>query len=272
MDFVVLGFGLGAVVMVVGIALRDLAPRSHAVGSDHLAWTEVLKRRQRVRFYRGSGRVLTLLGALIAALTFVLLVIDPADSVGSAWLMAAFVLALVGFGAWVGYYVWQDSPRQRQARQLRRLDARMVRPSAPVRGGVRETGLDTPRPRSALRGGATARRPAATVSGRARQPAGADDEPEPIIEDDEALSLPRPSRQARPPVARPWLDDGAISWQAARSRRPAGEPYSSGARVEGDPPTRSGVTPSRRSPVRNRERTAAENGLDSAQHERAVDE
>lgn len=259
--------------MVVGIALRDLAPRSHPVGSDRLAWSDVLQRRQRVRFYRGCGRVLTLIGALIAALTMVLLLVDPRDSVSSTVLLVMLGLALVGFVGWMGYFIWQDSPQQRQSRQLQRLGSRMGGPARSPANAPEQLQPEVPAPRPAAQRSGGMPWPTPPTSHRPRRPI--DEEASLPLgpQVDEAMPLPQPSRPARPAVARPWLNEGgSIDWGPPPSRRTDAESRPQRSTLDDDIFARSDAAQSRSPLASSRERNVPQSGPNPSRQPRSADD
>jgi hypothetical protein len=102
-DFVVVGFGLGALAVLLGLGVRDLGPWTRPVpraGRGDLAWAEIARRVARGRACRAGGLVATLGGTAICAVTFLALVAGLGDT-AALWVVVATValaaLALVGW-------------------------------------------------------------------------------------------------------------------------------------------------------------------------------
>ena len=107
MDFVVLGFGLGALIVLVGLGLRDLGPWLRRVprpGRDMLQWSEVGRRVAWGRACRAGGLVLTLGGASVCLATLLLLIAGAGDDFGMSVVVACLLLALVALGGWAALF------------------------------------------------------------------------------------------------------------------------------------------------------------------------
>ncbi len=95
MDFVVAGFGLGAVLMLVGFAVRDLGPFRHRGSEEEdpvsRPWSELC---------RTVGTTLVTGGLGICLLTLLLLVVGAGDQTGARLIVAGAAIALIGCGVW----------------------------------------------------------------------------------------------------------------------------------------------------------------------------
>ncbi len=102
MDFVVFGFGLGAILMLVGFALRDLGPWLFgSVRHDEaLPEFEGVKSTIRKQTLSSIGNAISVAGAGVAAVTFSALLSKADDDLGAIVVGMSLVLAAVGVGAW----------------------------------------------------------------------------------------------------------------------------------------------------------------------------
>jgi hypothetical protein len=100
-DFVVLGFGLGALAVLIGLGVRDLGPLRRRVSRrGELAWSEVARRVAWGRACRAVGLLATLAGAGVCFVTLVALALGVSDSAGMIIVIVALLVALVLIGAW----------------------------------------------------------------------------------------------------------------------------------------------------------------------------
>lgn len=104
MDFVVVGLGLGALAVLLGLAARDLGPMVRRVPRDGLAWAEVAARVRWGRACRAAGLVLALAGAGIALLTGVALLARVSDDTGMWVVLGGILVAALAIGAWALRY------------------------------------------------------------------------------------------------------------------------------------------------------------------------
>lgn len=95
MDFVVAGFGVGAILMLLGFAVRDLGPlRFRSVEQltpMHDEWLAMC---------RSVGTVLVIGGLVVCLATLVSLLVGAGDKAGSRSVMAIVAVAVIGCGIW----------------------------------------------------------------------------------------------------------------------------------------------------------------------------
>ena len=127
MDFIVLGTGLGALLLVASVILRGVVPQRLAVASDELSWLVVRQYRRRARLAAAAGRVAVLGGALLLIVTGLLVLFDAPNALG--WSITLLV-SFVALGAVAGWALWcrtQDSSgaatRNAARAAVRRIDA-----------------------------------------------------------------------------------------------------------------------------------------------------
>lgn len=105
MDFVVVGLGIGAFAVLLGLAIRDLGPFIRRIPRDGaLAWTDVAERVAWGRRCRAAGLVIALAGAGLCLVTGISLLARVSDSTGMWIVLAALGLALVAIAAWAFRY------------------------------------------------------------------------------------------------------------------------------------------------------------------------
>ena len=100
MDFVVAGFGLGAVMMLLGFAVRDLGPLRYR-GSEG----DGPVRRQWSALCRTVGNSIVGGGFAICLVTLVLLAADAGDDLGARMVASASAIAVIGSGVWTVFAV-----------------------------------------------------------------------------------------------------------------------------------------------------------------------
>lgn len=93
MDFVVAGFGLGAVLMLVGFAVRDLGPLRYRAQQD-----DAVARRLWSDLCRRVGAMIVTGGFATCLVTLVLLLAGVGDKTGALLVIAVSALAVVGSG------------------------------------------------------------------------------------------------------------------------------------------------------------------------------
>jgi hypothetical protein len=155
-DFVVVGFGLGALVLLIGRAVRDLAPRlSRQTASDEPDQNDALPADPRHfalakhapavwgRACRSLGQVIMIGGGVIVVATGIGIVGQFADDSGARLVLAA---ALLAFGAIVvraGQVVNSMYGADRRARARSRAVA-VANPAIPSDHAVRDAETDHP--------------------------------------------------------------------------------------------------------------------------------
>jgi len=111
-DFVVVGLGLGAVGVLVGLALRDLAPLRSRVRADRvMVATDVARRVAFGRGARAVGRVIVLCGAALWLATLLALTLGVSDRAGAVAVMVTLAIALLAAVAWMFMYAQRYHPR-----------------------------------------------------------------------------------------------------------------------------------------------------------------
>jgi hypothetical protein len=94
-DFVVAGFGLGAVLMLIGFAVRDFGPLRHRANGED----ESVSRPWAV-LCGNVGTALVAAGLMVCLVTLVLLVVGAGDNTGARLVVAVAAVALIGSGVW----------------------------------------------------------------------------------------------------------------------------------------------------------------------------
>jgi hypothetical protein len=104
-DFVIVGFGLGSLILLLGIAARDLGPRLQANPrpATSLNGDASARPAPKVKIWRRltplAGPTIMLGGALIILATLAGILLQLSDSEGSRLVLAGFVVAVVGLVA-----------------------------------------------------------------------------------------------------------------------------------------------------------------------------
>lgn len=102
MDFVVFGFGVSALLMLGGFALRDLGPWlfGSAVDATALPEFEDAKATIRKQTLASIGNAISAAGAGVALVTVAALLGKTTDEIGAIVVGVSLVLGAVGVGAW----------------------------------------------------------------------------------------------------------------------------------------------------------------------------
>ena len=117
MDFVVVGFGLGALGVLLGLALRDAALWRWRVRPDRqLPATELVRRVAIGRACRAGGRVLAVGGGSACLATLLGLLLRLSDRAGAALVLALLLLVTAGAIAWSALYAHRYHPRPARVR------------------------------------------------------------------------------------------------------------------------------------------------------------
>ena len=127
LDFVVLGFGLGALAVVIGLALGSIGTRRFKVRDDpERSWDSVAVAVDRGRTCRAIGRVLASAGGLVCVATLLLLVVGAGAAAGLR--TVSVVLAVVTLrAAWWAVQFRRQRPAHAQQRRLDTFDRRLER-------------------------------------------------------------------------------------------------------------------------------------------------
>lgn len=94
-DFVVAGFGVGAILMILGFAVRDLGPLRYR-RVEHLT----IVHDQWLAMCRSIGTVFVVGGLLVCLATLASLLVGVGDRVGSRLVMAFVAAAVIASGVW----------------------------------------------------------------------------------------------------------------------------------------------------------------------------
>ena len=139
MDFVVLGFGVGALLVLVGLGVRDLGPmlrRLPRPGLADLPWSEVARRVAWGRACRAAGLVVTLAGAALCLVTLLVLVAGAGDGLGMGLVLGMLATTVLVSAGWALLFVRQVQPERartgRLAGAVRDLGRRPVGATAAV--------------------------------------------------------------------------------------------------------------------------------------------
>jgi hypothetical protein len=101
LDFVVLGFGLGALAVLIGLGVRDLGPLLRRVRRDaDLAWSEVARRVAWGRACRALGLLAALGGAAVCSLTLLALMFGASDGTGMTLVVLTLLVVALLLGTW----------------------------------------------------------------------------------------------------------------------------------------------------------------------------
>lgn len=142
MDFIVLGGMLGAVMMVVGTVMGDVIPRRFPTMGDDTPWVDVRGRRRTARTLRAAGRISTVVGLLILAVTVVLVLVDAGDRTAWATVIGVTVVLLLAAVAWTFWFRYQESSGAIQRRHLRAIRARLGSVNRPSGAEVESSGTE----------------------------------------------------------------------------------------------------------------------------------
>lgn len=101
MDFVVAGLGIGALLVVIGFAVRDLGPVIRRGNADG-AGSRFGAAPDRDRLIVTTWVALSAAGGIVLVATFAAILLSVSDTVGT-WIVAASVVAGAGTAAAIGY-------------------------------------------------------------------------------------------------------------------------------------------------------------------------
>lgn len=124
MDFVVLGFGFGALSVVVGLLARLWSPWVQRIPHDvEIKRFELTRRVKRGRVCRAAGGVVAIAGATILVATVASLLLGAGDQTGLIVILVLLGLEILACLAWA----WWDG-QDRTRRPVRRATSRNRRP------------------------------------------------------------------------------------------------------------------------------------------------
>ncbi len=136
MDFVVVGLGLGALGVLLGLTLRDAAAWRWRVRADRtLAAGEVAARVAAARACRAGGRLLALGGAGVCLTTLLAILFRVSDRAGAALVLALLIVVTAGAIAWSAVYAHRYHPRPVRVRGASRPRRGVAEPTAEPVGG-----------------------------------------------------------------------------------------------------------------------------------------
>jgi hypothetical protein len=159
-DFVVVGCGMGALLMLGGFALRDLGPWLFGKSADEQALPEYEEAKTTIRKQTLAtiGNGLSFAGAGIAVVTFAALLAGADDRMGAMVVGISVILATVGVAAWS-----YDSYRRYRAamnmvcaqeRAIRARQAGKSKRTRPAQKPTESAPVVVPEPTFAARAGA----------------------------------------------------------------------------------------------------------------------
>ncbi len=226
-DFVVLGLGIGALTVLLGLALRNLAPKARRIRQGQLMlWTEVRRRLAWGRACRAAGRVLALAGGFLCFATLAALFARASDNAGALVVLFASAAALLASAGWALIYARRQprlvpavtglptpsrpvasmefataAPlRRRQAKQGLPMDDLVPSPSPGAPSSL--PGVDVSAARAGFSNGAHGG-DVEDVSIPLMEPAGLEPEP-----GEEATTTPAIAASPGPPLSEPQVDGG----------------------------------------------------------------
>jgi len=156
LDFVVVGLGIGALAVLLGLAIRDLGPFFRRIPRDgEMPWSEVAERVAWGRRCRAAGLVVAIAGAALCLITGVSLLSRVSDSTGMWIVLGALGLAILAIAAWAVRYqmlgrapsapssmnetVEESKPSQRPARKSALAGINKGKPNLSRRTAAAET-------------------------------------------------------------------------------------------------------------------------------------
>ncbi|MDQ3780000.1 MAG: hypothetical protein M3354_05585 [Chloroflexota bacterium] len=114
MDFVVVGLGVGAFVVLLGLTIRGAGPRRGALRADPpVSPAEVGRRLAIGRACRAGGLVACIAGTGILLVTVTALLLSLSDRAGAVVVMVAVSAAVLGGVGWAILYAQRYHPRPR---------------------------------------------------------------------------------------------------------------------------------------------------------------
>jgi hypothetical protein len=105
LDFVVVGLGVGAFAVLLGLAIRDLGPFFRRIPrAGTMPWSEVAERVAWGRRCRAAGLVVAIAGATLCLITGISLLARVGDSTGMWIVLAALVAGALAIALWAFRY------------------------------------------------------------------------------------------------------------------------------------------------------------------------
>lgn len=107
MDYVVYGTGYGATLMLLGYAVRTWGPGWRFREGEEVAYDRrdyATARASWTRFTAGLGAVIATGGAALVLVTFLLMLLDPGNSIGNIVALVVTGLMLIGVAVWSWLY------------------------------------------------------------------------------------------------------------------------------------------------------------------------
>jgi len=125
----VLGFGVGALAVLLGLAARDLGPMLRRVPREgSIPWAVVAERVTWGRACRAGGLVVAMGGAMLCVLTGAALLARSSDDTGMLVVLGGVVVLLLSIAAWAIRY--RMSPSEQPDRPVRgQRPAKKIRPN-----------------------------------------------------------------------------------------------------------------------------------------------
>lgn len=118
MDFVVVGLGVGALALLLGLTIRELGSRWWSIRPDEpLSAPDQARRLAIGRVSRAGGVVLGLAGGLILIATVAAIALGLPDRTGAIVVMAVVTVAVLGTVAWGAVYAHRYHPRGSRPRR-----------------------------------------------------------------------------------------------------------------------------------------------------------
>ncbi len=120
MDFVVVGFGLGALGLLLGLLLREAGAWWWRVRTNlERPAAEVVQRIAYSRACRAGGRMLTIGGAAACGMTLLALLAGLSDRAGASVVVGSLTVIGFAIGAWAIAYAHRYHPRPARPRPRR---------------------------------------------------------------------------------------------------------------------------------------------------------
>jgi hypothetical protein len=136
-DFVVVGLGVGALAILLGLTIRELGARWWSLQPDvPLSSPEQARRLAIGRVSRAGGSVLSLAGGLILLATVAAIALGLPDRTGAIVVMAVVAVAVLGSVVWGAVYARRYHPRSARRARLPRPAAEPLPDQPPSLAGT----------------------------------------------------------------------------------------------------------------------------------------